>query len=223
MAKKPVKKPKKVLSEGSKLRIENTKRVERLKALKEAALEIPKAKPYTAWTVLVSELAKGKTGVTATATTSAAASKYKSLNPSELESYNHIATQNEVDNAAAYKKWVESYTPDQIRLANNARRALRSLVADGVKNIKHYRPIKDERQPKRASTPISLFLKDRWESGDFKGIKIVDAGKLISKEWEALSASEKKTYTDRSDVDKQRYYKDFKAAYGRDSDAAVKE
>ncbi|PVH87230.1 hypothetical protein DL98DRAFT_510091 [Cadophora sp. DSE1049] len=223
VAKKPVKKPKKVLSEAHKLRIETSKRVEKLKALKEAALEAPKSKPNTAWTVIISELSKENAGVAAIATTPLAASKYKSLSASELESYNRIATQNEADNNAAYKKWVESYTPDQIRIANNARRALRLLVTKGAKNIKHYRPIKDERQPKRASTPMAVFLKDRWDSGDFKGIKLPDAGRLISKEWEALSASDRQAYTDRADADKKRYLKEYKAAFGRDSDAAVKD
>ncbi|KAH7403384.1 hypothetical protein BKA64DRAFT_668940 [Cadophora sp. MPI-SDFR-AT-0126] len=222
-AKKPVKKPKKVLSEAQKLRIENSKRLEKLKALKEAALEAPKSKPSTAWTVILSELAKENAGAAAIATTPLAASKYKSLSAAELESYNQIATQNEADNNATYKKWVESYTPDQIRIANNARRALRLLVTKGAKNIKHYRPIKDERQPKRASTPMALFLKDRFDSGDFKGIKLPDAGRLISKEWEALSASGRQSYVDRAAGDKQRYLKEYKDAFGRESDAKLKE
>ncbi|KAK0115368.1 hypothetical protein ONS96_013826 [Cadophora gregata f. sp. sojae] len=216
VAKKPAKKPKKVLSEAQKLRIEDKKRRENLKALKEAALEIPKSKPSTAWSILLAEVMRGTTGESMGTLSAAAARKYKSLSAAELESYNHIATQNGADNKVAYKNWVESYSPDQIRIANSARKSLRTLIAKGAKRLSAYPLIRDERQPKRASQPLVLFCADRWESGDFKGISVPDSGKLISKEWAALSASDRQVYTERAEADKQRYLKEYKAAYGRD-------
>ncbi|KAG4442772.1 hypothetical protein IFR05_001789 [Cadophora sp. M221] len=221
VAKKPGKKPvKRVKSEKTLARIEATKRGANLTALKAAALTSPKTKPSTAWRVIIAEGAKS--GMIATSTVQASASKYKSLSPAELESYNHRAAQNEADNQAAFKKWVESYTPDQIRLANNARRALRLLAKNG-KRTKSLPPIEDERQPKRPANGWALYVGHRWATGDFKGIKLSDAATLIKKDWDALPPSERQTYQDRGAADKQRYIKEFKAAFNRDPESVAQD
>ncbi|KAH9212586.1 hypothetical protein DL95DRAFT_524951 [Leptodontidium sp. 2 PMI_412] len=221
VAKKPVKKPvKRVKSEKTLARIEAAKRGASLTALKAAALTSPKTKPSTAWRVILAEGAKS--GMNASSTFRDSASKYKSLSPAELESYNHIATKNAADNQAALKEWVESYTPDQIRLANNARRALRLLSKNG-KRVKSLPAIEDERLPKRPANGWALYTGHRWASGDFKGIKLSDAAKLMKKDWEALPASERQAYQDRGEADKQRYAKEFRAAFNRDPESAVQD
>jgi hypothetical protein len=92
VAKKPKKPVKKVLTEEQKAKRAEVKAKEEVKALKAAALlSEPKQLPATAWSVLVSEYVKEQksemgqnfSGVTKSIT--GAATKYKSLNPSERE------------------------------------------------------------------------------------------------------------------------------------------
>jgi hypothetical protein len=59
-------------------------------------------------------------------------------------------------------------------------------------NPAHTARLVDERVPKRPASGFSQFVKDRHATGDFKGIKVTDSLKMISEEWKALSASEKK-------------------------------
>lgn len=109
--------------------------------------------------------------------------------------YNHIANENKAANQAAYSEWVASYTPEQIRKANNARRLLKrkTATADGKKSSgRGLTPIKDDRQIKRPNSAYFKFGIERRESGDFKGIPLGEAAKLITKEWNELSAGEKK-------------------------------
>jgi hypothetical protein len=104
-----------------------------------------------------------------------------------FQQYNHVANQNKAANAIAYKQWVESHTPEQIRLANNARTQLRT------KDPLHtWKPIHDDRRPKRPSTPMVFFAKERYASGDLKGIPLGDNSRLVSREWAALSPSDRK-------------------------------
>jgi len=94
----------------------------------------------------------------------------------------------------AYKKWIDSHTPEEIRLANNARKSLKRMGVKGAdaKHSKKYPLLMDPRLPKRPSPAWTLFVTSRWQSGDFKGINITDATKQIMKEWRALPASERK-------------------------------
>lgn len=103
------------------------------------------------------------------------------------QNYNHIANQNKIANVANLKKWVESFTPDQIRVANNARKLLRKKGTSArVPAL-----IPDERQPKRPVPAHSFYLQERYETGDFKGIKLAEAAGIILNEWKSLSTSEK--------------------------------
>jgi hypothetical protein len=93
-------------------------------------------------------------------------------------------------NEAAYKAWVESHTPDEIRAANLARLSLKRKV--GKKGSGKYTPIEDPRIPKRPRGALAVFTKERWASGDLKGIPLVVATKSLKNEWSTLSAAEKK-------------------------------
>lgn len=108
---------------------------------------------------------------------------------------NHQANENKAANQAAYKKWVESYTPDQIRLANIARKALQRKVPSPTGKKSSRRgvvQIHDDRQVKRPQSAYFKFTLDRKASGDFKGIALGDVAKQVTKEWNELSAGEKK-------------------------------
>lgn len=111
-----------------------------------------------------------------------------------MQHYNHIANEQTATKQAQYKAWIESHTPDQIRLANNARTQLRAKLKGTIKSghPAHTTRLVDERLPKRPASAFSQFVKDRHATGDLKGIKVTDSMKVISEEWKALSAGEKK-------------------------------
>lgn len=111
-----------------------------------------------------------------------------------VKHYNHIANEKNVARQTELQAWIHSHTPDQIRIANNARALLRVKLARTLKSKKypaHTGKLPDDRHVKPALSPYVLFSKERWGSGDFKSIKITDATKLIANEWKSLSASEK--------------------------------
>jgi hypothetical protein len=112
-----------------------------------------------------------------------------------LQHYNHIANQNKVANESTYKKWINSHTPEEIRLANNARNLLKKHeVAKGVlkKGSHKFTSLEDPRIPKRPIQAWTQFATTRWNSGDLKGIKVGDATRQILKEWKELSPSQRK-------------------------------
>jgi hypothetical protein len=77
---KPKAKPKKIVTPEEKEKL-------KIKKLKAVALSIPKLKPATAWTVLVSDFLSENTvpGKQVTTWVKEAAAKYKTLSPGELE------------------------------------------------------------------------------------------------------------------------------------------
>ncbi|KAI9779037.1 MAG: hypothetical protein M1816_003766 [Peltula sp. TS41687] len=188
----------------------------KIRALKKLMLVEPKRLPYTVFIQVQTELARAAHGLQA----KEASQRYKSLTPAELEHYNHIVNQNVVANDAAYKTWVESHTPDAIRVANNARRALNNLQANqkpGSPRSRKFPPIKDQRQPKRTTTQYTLFFTDRHRSGDFRHMPIPEAAKLIGREWRELSANDKEKYVQRAKADRSRYVQEYKTVFNRDS------
>jgi len=205
--KKPVKKAakkKKVLTE------EQTEKLT-VKALKAKALSLPKKKPQTAWSVLASEYTKEHASTAFGSGFKDAAAKYKGLSSAELESYNHIANQNKTANEIALKQWIESHTPEQIRIANNARSQLKTKDPRGT-----WVHIQDDRQPKQPRQALNFFTKERHASGDLKGISLSETGRLLAREWNALSASDRKAYEDLAAADRHRYTQEFKTVFHRD-------
>ncbi|KAL8967748.1 MAG: hypothetical protein Q9183_002775 [Haloplaca sp. 2 TL-2023] len=189
-----------------------------IKQLKITALTPPKGLPATALQVILIEVTqKGKNEATGQgqkvpALMASAATKYRSLTPEEREHYNHIANQNKAINEAKYREWIQSHTPTQIHDANNARLLLRRKSTSG----KQWRKLKDERMPTGRRGAYTEFATDRYKSGDFAGMKVTEASKLIGAEWRALDASRKKPYIQKSDADGARYEQEVKAVYNRD-------
>ena len=168
--------------------------VAKRKNLKEVSLlgKEPKALPRTAWQVVSVEQTKGSRGPV-TESFKTASQKYRSLSPAELEHYNHIANQNREANHSAYVKWVGSHTPAQILAANHARQSLATQArktTNSKRNGFHY--IKDDRLVTRPRNAYSYFLQERHSTGDYKGMTIVEAAKLIAREWKGLSDGQKK-------------------------------
>ncbi|RDL41967.1 uncharacterized protein BP5553_01946 [Venustampulla echinocandica] len=217
-AKKVAKKPKAVKKPAKKVLTDKQRTAASIRDLKAKALTPPPNKPSTVWQLIFQESMKSKTregGISDTAREAAA--KYKSLSPAELETYNHKANQNKLENEAALKKWVETHTPEEIRIANNAR----TLLKRKLEKPNRFTLISDPRMPKRPINPYLLYVRDKMTSGDFKGIKTSEAVTLISNEWRALSPSQKKPYEDRALVDADRYAREFKTAFHRDPPSVV--
>lgn len=110
-----------------------------------------------------------------------------------LQHYNHLAHTAKEAAQAEHKRWVESHTPEQIRTANVARLFLKrkAKAASSKKTNYAWPAIRDERAAKRPLNAYAQFTANRRASGDLKNISLGDAAKLISKEWNALSESEK--------------------------------
>ncbi|OAP60602.1 hypothetical protein AYL99_05604 [Fonsecaea erecta] len=179
-----------------------------------ALLEEPKKLPSTPWRLVFAEETK-KGGGQVKAAAMAAAEKFRNLTLEERERYNHEATENKAKNDRAYKQWVQTHSPLEIRLANNARRQLtKKSKAAGRK--KQYKAIQDDRSVHRPRNAYAFFFKERNDSGDLRGMTVGERGKLIGQEWKKLSAADKKTYEDQAQADKVRYLEEYKTVYGED-------
>lgn len=99
---------------------------------------------------------------------------------------NRAANEAAEENKKAYKKWVESYTPMQIREANNARRQLKAKLVNYNKG-----QIQDDRAVATPASAYIIFFKERYATGEFKNMSTTEAAKLVGAEWKALSASSK--------------------------------
>ncbi|KAI4212263.1 MAG: hypothetical protein LQ351_004976 [Letrouitia transgressa] len=179
-------KPKrKVLTDEQKAALKKKKEATQLRLLKATALAPPKKLPGTAWSVYLAESVKSNKGPIGSRAKEAS-SEYKALAPGQRESYNHTANQNKTTNASQYQKWILSFTPSQIYEANHARSQLRRLTT------KAWYKLHDERLVKRQKSAYNLFHSQRYSSGDFQGLKLTEAAKLIGEEWKRLSTNEKK-------------------------------
>lgn len=105
-----------------------------------------------------------------------------------IQHYNHLLRTSRAASEAEYKRWIESHTPDQIRLANLARVHLRRQFP---KQKSKWVELQDERRPKRPQSPYLSFSVNRQASGDFANIQLPQRAKLIAQEWKALSEGEK--------------------------------
>ena len=94
---------------------------------------------------------------------------------------------NKAENETLLRDWIKSHTPEQIRLANNARSLLKKLTGKS----QGYQ-LQDDRIPKRVRSEMALFAQDRWATGGLKGVKVADAAKLLRGEFLDLSEGERK-------------------------------
>ncbi|EKG19345.1 High mobility group HMG1/HMG2 [Macrophomina phaseolina MS6] len=212
----------KEILEKRRLRTTEKKKKDEISELKAIALQEPKGKPSTAFQVLVTEIMQNEvTGSKLagpeirerfTRITKEASEKYKNLSPAETERLNRIANEAAEENRKALQKWIHSYTPLEIKKANNARRLLKDKIPGYNKA-----PIQDDRAVARPTSAFVRFYQDRINSGDYKNIAIAEAGKLAGQEWKALSASEKQKYQDAFESDRQRYAREYKNIYGEDA------
>ncbi|KAI4091440.1 MAG: hypothetical protein LQ344_004132 [Seirophora lacunosa] len=193
--KKPTKAKKRPLTPAQKEEQTKQKHLQNIKDLKKKALEIPTKLPISAFTVLLTEQMKERHGTVKPNATNVAkdcSAIYRSFSPEQREHYNHIANQNRAVNARQYGQWIRSFTPVQIHQANLARLQLRR------KTKKMWQKLEDERLVTGLRTSWSFFVAARFN------------------EWRALSADDKKVYTQAAEEDSARYEQEVKAVYSRD-------
>ncbi|XDG06544.1 hypothetical protein ABKA04_006159 [Annulohypoxylon sp. FPYF3050] len=208
-AKKPKARKRQPLSPEKKIILER-------RELKKAALfVVQKRLPDSPWTVFVSESTKGTTGGPdlLSARMGSLSQEYKTLPASRIQRLQATADQNKSTNAADYKAWVERHSPQQIRAANIARRALKKKhnypPKSGVKLIV------DERLPKQPTTPFTLFTKARWASGDLANKTVAESSKLLGAEWKNLSEAERSPYEELFKASSAQYAKEVEEVFQR--------
>ncbi|OBT75240.1 hypothetical protein VF21_05659 [Pseudogymnoascus sp. 05NY08] len=183
----------------------------KIRELKAKVLTPPKSLPATAWTVLHVESVSQNPGVPLGELAKDASARYKTLDPSARETYNQKANANKAANDASYEAWLASLSPQQIYDSNHAQQRLKQLGL--IKQGKHLK-IDDPRIPKRPLPAYIHFVKERYTSGDFKGLSPVEAAKILAQEYKALSESEKKLYETLAVAERERYAKEMTSTFG---------
>ncbi|KAK5717825.1 hypothetical protein LTR15_008666 [Elasticomyces elasticus] len=198
-------------------------RLERAKIaeLKKVALSPPKIPQAGAYTVFAAEKSrnneqlhqKGPGGAERLAQSARANSAaWKECTPADVEHYNHLAHTRREAAQAAYKQWVEGYTPEEIQNANRARLTLKRKR--NKKGSHTWSQIHDERAVKRPLTTFAQFNVNRQASGDFTNIRLPDRTRLIAQEWKALDQEEKDKYNTLYAEDRKRYSEEHEKVHG---------
>ncbi|KAL9098776.1 MAG: hypothetical protein Q9163_005625 [Psora crenata] len=222
---KPKTKPKrKRLTTEQKARKDVKDAADKVKRLRLTALTPPAGTPSTAWLAFTSEATKA-TKVSPVGRNNLgnimkeAAARFNTLEPEQLEHYNHLANQNKAANEKAYRQFIESHTALEIYKANLARAALRRLSrakAGARHRSSKWGPLRDERQVKNPKTSYILWCEERHKSGDLNGMTTATRGSLLGREWKSLTAAEKKPYEDAAAADRERYRQERKTVLGLD-------
>ncbi|KAJ5794199.1 High mobility group superfamily [Penicillium paradoxum] len=205
------KKKKKPLTEKQKEKRAAHQRKLQIDQLKVTALTPPKKLPPNFFSLAIAEkisemkdLGQYKPGEAFTI----AATQAKSLSAQDEERLKAQAEKNRAANTAAYKAWIQSHTPLQIKEANAARRFLSRLVK------KDYRNITDDRLVKAPSSRYALYLKERLSSGEYQAQTQKEAFGAIAKTWNELAESEKEHYHRLHVEDRARYEREHQEVYG---------
>ncbi|SZF00217.1 unnamed protein product [Blumeria hordei] len=207
--KRSAKLPSNYLTPQKKLRL-------KIRELRRRALQPPKPLPRTARSVYMAQHLTG-TGTNTKTVLSDASSKWKSVSPAELEQYQKTAAKNKATNFATLNAWLSHYTPDQIRIANNARRVLNRKYGRKIPLAR----IQDPRLPKRPLGTYVCFVKERFESGQLVGVPFLTASKMLASEFHALTPAHRKKLEDTARIHRQRYIQEFKIAFKRNSRAKL--
>ncbi|KAI1000010.1 hypothetical protein K3495_g8189 [Podosphaera aphanis] len=204
IAKKTVKKVRKVIKK--KLTPEQ-KAALQLKKVRQLVLSPPNTLPRSARTVFFAQQMTGQ-GPNIKIILSEIGSRWSNMSIEEKEHYQKICESNKAINEKKYQEWVLRYTPDQIRIANNARKLLNKRSKRRV-----YSLLPDNRRPKRPLTNFFCYMQERMNSDDMKGHNSTDAVKLIAEEFKSLSPTQRKKFDDMARVHKERYIEECKNTF----------
>ncbi|KAK8042268.1 hypothetical protein PG993_006791 [Apiospora rasikravindrae] len=213
----PHKPKKKELTELQKEKKEKAKVLAEKAELKQKALFTePKALPSNPWQLYVTRQSAGVTvGQDTMADRMAKLSEgFKAISLAEKEELQRTADENKLQNAAAYKAWVESHTPEDIAEAQNARNLLRRKFDYPKANGTH--KIRDDRQPKAPRSSWIYFFRARHGSGDFNHLSQTEGLKQIAQEWKSLPTVDRQPFADLAAADLTRYKKEVESTLHRD-------
>lgn len=118
-----------------------------------------------------------------------------------LQRLKSTAQSNHIANKETREKWVKSYPVGAIYMANIARRR----IARKLEKSRIYL-IHDDRLPKRAGTPYTLFIKSRFSQANSQSTSgtAQDTFRAMSEEWRNMSESEKQPFQEAAAVEAEK-------------------
>ncbi|GAO15927.1 uncharacterized protein UV8b_02435 [Ustilaginoidea virens] len=190
---KKTKKTKKVKTRKAKKKLtDEEKEKANLRQLRKMALlKGPQLLPETAWSVFVADNFGAEEQGEFPDKIRGLADKFSRLSVSEKEGIKATAQSNQAVNNETRQKWVASYPPEAIYMANIARRRIARKLDKSRLYLIH-----DVRLPKRARTPYALFIKSRFPQANRESSSgsVQDAFRSMSEEWRSMSDSEKQPF-----------------------------
>ncbi|KAI0164797.1 hypothetical protein GGR57DRAFT_212422 [Xylariaceae sp. FL1272] len=146
--------------------------------------------------------------------------EFKTISASEKQRLDDVVEHNKLTTAAVHKAWVEAHAPQDICLANNARKLLKKNHNFPLKNA--LKPIPDGRLPTRPSTAMTWYNKARWASGELPSTNVAAVSQRIASEWRNLTPAEKQPYEDLAKASMERYHKEKMHTFGPDGRPRLK-
>ncbi|KAM5435273.1 hypothetical protein MferCBS31731_006238 [Microsporum ferrugineum] len=176
---------------------------EDLKSLKQAALTPPKPLPTTKFAIF----STGKGPLLESL------KEYKNISGFQVEELEQTAEKNASTNRHNLEQWIESYSPLEIKNANQARRKLRRILPTKARS---YSAIQDERQVKGPRSAYLLYSMDKQQSTEFSHLPTKERMAEIARSWKNASQSEKEKYKTFQAEDRTRYINEYKSTYGEE-------
>ncbi|KAG0282490.1 exp1-like protein [Linnemannia gamsii] len=169
------------------------KKVVPAKPKKVEALSMPK-RPSTAWGLFFVEhldkvRASGKPVVPTTETVIASA-EWKQLSDAQKQVYKDKYAANLVEFKKNTSKRLEELTPEEFKIENARRQALRAAGKRGLPSLK------DPNAPKRPLSSFFRYAQDQRKSGKFAALPIKEQAKAIAEGWSKAPEHEKSRYTE---------------------------
>ncbi|KAF9122186.1 exp1-like protein [Mortierella sp. 14UC] len=185
------------------------KKVVPVKPKKVEALSMPK-RPSTAWGLFFVEhldkvKASGK-AVVPTVETVVASAQWKQLSDAQKQVYKDRYQANLAEFKKNTSQRLEELTPEEFKIENARRQALRAAGKRGLPSLK------DPNAPKRPLSSFFRYAQDQRSSGKFASMSVKDQAKAIAESWNKISEQEKSRYSELS-REASEAYKVERAAY----------
>ncbi|KAF9108805.1 exp1-like protein [Mortierella sp. GBA35] len=173
-----------------------------VKPKKVDALPMPK-RPSTAWGLFFVEhldkvRASGKPVVPTTETVIASA-QWKQLSEAQKQVYKDKYQANLTEFKKETSKRLEELTPEEFKIENARRQALRAAGKRGLPSLK------DPNAPKRPLSSFFRFAQDQRQTGKFADLPVKEQSKAIAESWKKVPEHEKTRYTDLARVASEAY------------------
>ncbi|KAG0274712.1 exp1-like protein [Linnemannia exigua] len=185
------------------------KKVAPVKPKKVEAISMPK-RPSTAWGLFFVEhldkvRASGK-AIIPTAETTVASAQWKQLSEAQKQVYKDKYQANLAEFKKNTSKRLEELTPEEFRIENARRQALRAAGKRGLPSLK------DPNAPKRPLSSFFRYAQDQRDAGKVSSLPIKDQAKALAESWKRISEQEKARYVELS-REATEAYKVKRAAY----------